>query len=272
VRRPHEDPASQSVSFPAKPRRSSIVALGRRCRGEAIRRRRFPGAICSTSPSFLSLALTGRRPRPRRHAAEAATTSPTGARDPVCPSSPHVVYNPTAANEPLVSSVMSSSCSRSNPCRKWCPVAPSRLLRRCSGELPAVHRRAPAERPCAPLAGHPSRPIVCGRSRSYQRDTPSTGAPWTRRPRPRRGPHPRQLCASRSIRRERPGSAPALGHRSRRRPPARTPRPSSDPARTVWISPRPESNWKIQVSRASRRLFLKETPYFLSFATRSFHL
>jgi hypothetical protein len=51
--------------------------------------------LVPNSPSFLSLALTGppgRRPRPRRHAAEAATSSPAGTRDPVRPSSSHVIY------------------------------------------------------------------------------------------------------------------------------------------------------------------------------------
>jgi hypothetical protein len=53
-----------------------------------------------------------------------------------------------------VSFALSSSCSRSSPCRKWCPVAPSRLLRRCPGELRRRPRRAPP--PTALSASSPS--------------------------------------------------------------------------------------------------------------------
>jgi hypothetical protein len=51
--------------------------------------------LVPNSPSFLSLALIGppgRCPRPRRHAAEATTLSLVGTRDPVRPSSSHVIY------------------------------------------------------------------------------------------------------------------------------------------------------------------------------------
>jgi hypothetical protein len=47
--------------LPRQPRRSIIVALGRRCRGEVIRRRRFPGAVCSTI-TLLPLPCTHKTP------------------------------------------------------------------------------------------------------------------------------------------------------------------------------------------------------------------
>jgi hypothetical protein len=56
---PTRGPDAPECLLPRQPRRSSIVALGRRCRGEAIRRRRFPGAVCSTL-TLLPLPCTHR--------------------------------------------------------------------------------------------------------------------------------------------------------------------------------------------------------------------
>jgi hypothetical protein len=87
-------PDARTLLLPCKPRCYSIIALSRRCRGEVLRRHCFLGVVC---PALTLLPLpctrrTLRTPsRPRRHAAEDTTTSPTSARDPVRLLPPHVI-------------------------------------------------------------------------------------------------------------------------------------------------------------------------------------
>jgi hypothetical protein len=94
-----------------------------------------------------------------------------------------------------------------------------------------------------------------------------TGAPCTSGPSPQHrstaasaAAPSRADDASRRIRSRWRGSAPALGHQSCRRPPARTPRPPPDPDLGAQIRPGHGSTDPIPVNRGR---FTKRTPPFL---------
>jgi hypothetical protein len=139
-----------------------------------------------------------------------------------------------------VSFVPFFSSSQSNPCCKWCIVARERLLRRCSGELPARCHRKPVVRRRLPRARHLNRLISRGRSRSKQGVPLGFSTPYTRGP----SPQARSTAA--------PAARSAMDGADRPRPQVKL---------TAYRS-----------TRADRGSFAKEPLYFLCFATVPFHL
>jgi hypothetical protein len=120
--------ASRTLLLPRQPRRYNIVALSHRCRGEVLRRRRFPRVIC-LAITLLPLSCTSRTPRTPSPPPKTRSRghNPLLRERPSCRSPmavARILHHRSVNRKPLVSFGPIFSFSRFKPRPKPCTVAP----------------------------------------------------------------------------------------------------------------------------------------------------